>query len=257
MPYREKKFYSGEILEVGIYPISNQERKQPRKKKEKVSSIKQKNLNDKNAKKHFIRLVNNNFTDKDLVVHLTYTDNELPKDEEEAKRDTTNYIRRVKHYRKKHGLPEMKYMAVIEVGEKGKRLHHHVIMSGDIDRDVVEKLWGKGRANADRLKADENGYEALAKYMTKSQKVVKGTKAVKDQKGNKRWIQSRNLKQPDIKVNDYRYSKRKVEKLSKLPEDRETYEKLYPGYTFTECKPYVNEVTGKTYLYIKMRKLKI
>lgn len=250
MPYREKKIYSGNFLEVGVYPISKSERKQPRKKKEKLSSLKQKNLNDKNARKHFTRLANNNFTDNDIVVHLTYTDKELPENEEEAKRDTTNYIRRIKHYRKKHDLPEMKYMAVIEVGEKGKRLHHHVIMSGDIDRDVVEKLWGKGRANADRLKADENGYEALAKYMTKSQKVVKG------QEGKKRWIQSRNLKQPDIKVNDYRYSRRKVEKLSKLPEDRETFEKLYQGYIFTECKVSVNKETGKTYLYIRMRKLK-
>ncbi|KOF56796.1 hypothetical protein AGR56_09015 [Clostridium sp. DMHC 10] len=253
MPYREKKIYSGKILEVEVYPISCKERKQSRKKKEKRTSLKQKNLNDKNARKHFARLVNNNFTDNDIVAHLTYTDKELPENEEEAKRDITNYIRRIKHYRNKHGLPEMKYMAVIEVGEKGKRLHHHIIMSGDIDRDTVEKLWGKGRANADRLKADENGYEALAKYMTKSQKVTKDTKGTK---GNKRWIQSRNLKQPVIKVNDFKYTKKKVHEISTSPEDKEIFRKEYPEYFLNECKVTENQIMGGTYLYIKMRKLK-
>lgn len=51
MPYREKKIYSGDILEIEIYPISKIERKQKRKIKEKESKKKQKNLNDKNAKK--------------------------------------------------------------------------------------------------------------------------------------------------------------------------------------------------------------
>lgn len=244
MPYREKKIYSRKILEVEIYPISIQERKEKRKKKEKASLPKQKNLNDKNAKKHLIRLINTNFTDDDLAVHLTYTDGELPVDEEEAKKDVINYIRRIKHYRKKNGLPPLKYIAVIENGKKRKRIHHHILISG-MDRDVVEKLWAKGRANADRLKEDEYGYEGLARYITK------------DPKGNKRWVQSKNLKQPVIKVNDFKYSKRKVIELGKSPEDRETFQKLYPEYFLNECKVSINEINGGTYLYIKMRKLRI
>lgn len=42
MPYREKKIYSGQVLEVEIYPISKEERKQPRRKKEKLTLPKQK-----------------------------------------------------------------------------------------------------------------------------------------------------------------------------------------------------------------------
>ena len=38
VPYREKKIYSGRILEVEIYPITLQERKQSRRQKEKISS---------------------------------------------------------------------------------------------------------------------------------------------------------------------------------------------------------------------------
>lgn len=249
MPYREKKIYSGKMLEIEIYPVSNKERKQKREKKEKVSAPKQKNLNEKNAKKHLIRLINTNFTDQDLAVHLTYTQEELPGSEEEARKDVVNYIRRVKHYRKKNELPPLKYIAVIEFKEpeqtnKGIRIHHHIIMNG-MDRDIAEQLWGKGRANADRLKEDEYGYEGLARYITK------------DPRGSKRWTQSKNLKQPIIKVNDYKYSRRKVTQIAKCPEDRSQFENLYPGYIFTKCNTEVNDMTAGTHLYIKMRKLLI
>lgn len=247
MAYREKKIYSGKMLEIEIYPISKLERKQSRRKKEKMSLPKQKNLNEKNAKKHLIRLVNTNFTDEDLAVHLTYDNKNYPRSEEEARKDVANFIRRIKYYRRKNNLPELKYIAVIEYREpeRGKqiRLHHHIIMN-DIDRDVVEQLWGKGRANADRLKADEYAYEGLARYIAK------------DPKGSKRWTQSRNLKQPTVKVNDYKYSKRKVEQISKHPEDRQLFEKLYPGYILNDCEVQVNDINAGTYLYIKMRKLK-
>lgn len=247
MPYREKKIYSGNFLEVEIYPISFQERKQKRKKKQKESLKKQKNLNDKNAKKHLIRLLNTNFTNKDLSVTLTYDNKNLPGSLEEAKKDVVNYLRRIKHYLKKNNLPELKYIAVIEYKDKGKnnravRMHHHIIMSGDIDRDRVEELWKKGRANADRLKNDEFGYEGLARYITK------------DPKGNKRWTQSKNLKQPIVKVNDFKFSKRKVNELAKNQGSREEFESLYKGYVYRDYKVDVNEVTAGTYLYIKMQK---
>lgn len=249
MPYREKKIYSGKMLEVEIYPISLQDRKQKRKKKEKESAPKQKNLNDKNAKKHLIRLLNTNFTDEDLAVHLTYTEKNLPKSEEEARRDVANYLRRVKHYRKKNGLEPLKYIAVIEYkdqkeSKRGVRIHHHIVMNG-MDRDAAEQLWGKGRANADRLKADEWGYESLGRYITK------------DPKGNKRWTQSKNLKQPMVKVNDYKFNRKKTEDIVKSPEDGEMFEKLYPGYILNNCKTVINDITGDTYIYIKMRKLRI
>jgi len=250
VPYREKKVYTGKedrYLEVEFFPISLQERKQKRKKKIKESLPKQKNLNDKNARKHLIRLLNNNFTDRDLVIHLTYRDEHLPGSEKEARRDVTNFLRRVKHYRKKNGLPELKYIAVIEYrdqeeGKKALRIHHHIVLN-DMDRDVIENLWGRGRANADRLKADEFGYEALGRYITK------------DPRGSKRWTQSKNLKPPTVKVNDFRFSKRKIEEISKAPDDRYLFEKLYPGYIFSKCDVQVNDIVGGTYMYLKMRKL--
>lgn len=248
MPQREKKIYSGNILEIENYPITVPERRQTRRKKQMESLPKQKNLNDKNARKHVVRLINTNFTDMDIVVHLTYSDKYLPKSEEEARKDVTNYLKRVNYHRKKIGLPSLKYIAIVEFKEhdansKGVRMHHHIVMS-NTDRDLVEKLWKKGWVNTKRLQADESGYEALGRYITK------------DPKGKKRWIPSKNLKPPTVKVNDFRFSRAKVEKMAKTPEDRELFEKLYPGYIFTSCKVEVNEVTGKVSLYIKMRKIR-
>lgn len=248
MPYREKRIYSGKMLEIEIYPISKTERSKKRAKKEKESRKEQKNLNHKNSVKHQIRLINANFTDRDIVVHLTYDNKHLPKNEEEAMRDVSNYLRRLNYHRKKLRLPPMKYMAAIEYrepeeGKRGVRIHHHIIMS-EFDRDLAEQLWGKGRANADRLQADEYGYEGLARYIAK------------DPRGSRRWRQSQNLIQPIVKVNDYKYSKRKVSNISRYPEDRTQFETLYPGYIFNHCKIEVHDMTG-THLYIKMRKLRI
>lgn len=247
MPIREKKFYCGKYLDIEIYPITKQEQKQKRKKKEKESKKVQKNLNDKNAKKHLRRILNTNFTDEDVVVHLTYSEKNLASSEEEAVRDRNNFIRRVKNYRKKNGLSELKYVAVCEYKEATKdsrtrtRIHHHIVMSG-MDRDTLEKMWKKGRANADRLKENELGYEELANYIAK------------DPKGKKRWTQSRNLIMPEPKINDYKITRKKVWELSRSNDVRGELERMYSGYIFTGHKVEINDITAGTYIYIKMRR---
>jgi hypothetical protein len=222
-----------------------QEVKKPRTRKLKESRKAQKNLNDKNAKKQLIRLINANFDNRDLAVHLTYDSAHLPECIEGVQRDVQNYFRRIKSHRRKQGLPELKYIAVMEykdaeLTDRGIRIHLHVVMSG-MDRDAAEQLWGKGRVNADRLQADRHGYEGLARYIAK------------DPKGAKRWIQSKNLKQPVVTINDSRWSHRKVEQLSKVPDDRALLERLYRGFEFTEARPEVNPVTGEIHINIKMR----
>lgn len=249
MPYRVKEYYCGDYLELEIFPVTPKQVKQPRKLKKKESVPKQKNLNDKNSRKYFRRLVHLNFTDEDIVIHLTYKNDCLPKTEKEAQKDVENFLRRVKYRREKRGLPKLKYLAIIEhreegAGEKEIRIHHHVIMSGGIDRDELEHIWKKGRANADRLKADEYGYEALVNYVTK------------DPKGKKRWKPSLNLEKPEPKVSDYKYKKKRVEEIAKNPDDTEIFEKNYPGYFLTTCKVQINDYTAGIHLEIKLRKLK-
>lgn len=59
----------------------------------------------------------------------------MPNTEKEVIKDIQNYFRCIKAYRKKHGLPPVKYIYVVEC--KNGRWHWHGIMSA-IDRDVAE-----------------------------------------------------------------------------------------------------------------------
>ena len=199
MAIREKRFLCGKYLEVEIYPISKYEQKKSRSKKKMESRKEQKNLNDKNARKNLRRRIHANFDNRDLIVSLSYDAANLPSSEEAAIRDRNNYIRRIKNFRKKNGLSELKYISVLEYREATDdkrtktRIHHHIIISG-MDRDKAEELWGKGMANANRMQANELGFEELANYLSK------------DPRGKKRWSQSKNIVIPVPDINDYKYS---------------------------------------------------
>lgn len=245
MAYREKKIYSGDYMEVEIYPVSNYEQRQSRAQKTKLSLPKQQRLNDKNAKKHLTRLINNNFSKNDYHLTLTYSEKNIPTSAKEAAKDVRNYLRRLKYKRKKLGLDELKYIAVVEsLGKDGRkaRIHHHILIQGDMDRNEVEKLWNKGRCNSMILEPDEKGLSGLANYISKNAK------------SGKKWMQSRNLKQPTVLVNDYKYSKRKVEKLSRFGLPPRELEKIYKGWTISEAESSYNEIDGGIYITLFMRK---
>jgi len=229
--------------ECEIYPVWLHREEAARAKREIGSRQAQKNLNDKNAKKTIIRKINTNFTDKDIAVDLTYKG--MAPNEEQARRDIQNYIRRVKDYRKKHGLPDLKYVYVIEFDDtenSQKRIHHHLIMSS-MDRDVVEKLWGKGYANSRRLQPNEFGLEGIARYITK------------DPRGNKRWCASRNLENPKITVADYKITKRKVEKIARNENcASDIFQQLYKGYVFNDINIKYSDFVSGAYLYVRMRR---
>ena len=254
---REKKIFCGKSnLEVDIFPMTEDKRvrKGKRSKKKKLSAPKQRNLNDKNAKRYLVQVVNTNFSWGDLKVSLTYKDSELPKTLEDGQREVTNFRDRINRRRKKEGLPPGKFIVITEgtVEKGGPRLHHHMFMSGGLDRDTVESLWcrrrkkgekeGKriGFANADRLHPDDFGLEALARYLTK------------DPQGKKRWSGSQNLDKPVSRDNDHKYKKRQIETAIRN-DDKQFWEKQYPEYWLTEYKPVYNEFTGWS-VYLKLRK---
>lgn len=145
---RETKFYCKDFLEIYLYPVTEQSqvRTKSRGKKYRESSETQKLLNAKYAERKLVRLLHANFTDKDLAIGLDYADDTRPKTPEEAQRNFQNFLRRVKRLYKKAGAGEVKYISVIEFGEKSGNVHHHIVMSGGVDRDEIEKAWGLGRA---------------------------------------------------------------------------------------------------------------
>ena len=133
-------------------------------------------------------LMDANFGKNDLHVTLTYRG--TPPDYEQARKDVRNYLRAVKRMREKAGLPEMKYIYVLEEegadGEK-RRIHVHLMMTGGISREALEEKWGRGYANCDRLQPEEGtGLLELARYFTKQGM----------EKHRRAWSASKNLRQP-------------------------------------------------------------
>ena len=246
MPFREKRILSGEILEVEVYPISKDEIRKPRSKRMKETRKEQKRLNKENAKKHFKRLIYANFSNKAIVVTLTYEKLIKPKNEINVTKDFQNFVRRLKYILKKETGDDLKYLSVIEDGEDGKNYHIHAILecvSGILELKKVEKTWGKGFTNMNRLRTHPDDVEGLAEYF------------LENPKGKKKWMQSKGLVIPEPKVNDTKYRSRKdIRELSNAVFDREEIEKRYPGYEYIRGNSETNLIYGGDYITILMRR---
>lgn len=232
--YREKRYACGEYLDVYIYPVFSQISKTGRRGKRRASSEAQKKLNQRHREEKLVRLLHANFTPDDLEIHLTYETQ--PESPEEAARLVRNFIRRVQRARKKQGLPPLKYIVVTERGSKNGRYHHHVTLSGGMDRDELESLWGLGYANSRRLQFTESGLSGLGHYI------------VKDPVGKKAWNASKNLIDPEPKTRDGRISGRQADELAKDTTNNAEFEKLYPGYFLSEAGAWHNDINGGRYI---------
>ncbi|WHP40742.1 hypothetical protein QIX46_19650 [Lysinibacillus boronitolerans] len=251
--YRKVTIKSGDILEVEIYPLgANKGGKRGRKKQE--SRTVQANLNNKNAVKYLIRLLNTNFTDKDLTLTLTYSNEHLPANPEQAKKDMENYLRRIKRSMKKEQPGEkLKYVYVTEYEydeEKGKkRIHHHLVMNFR-NREIAKEKWnGRGRVSAEELEPNHFGLEGLARYLAKDKKN-------KNKNGTKSYTPSRNLKKPTITIADSKVTRRRVEKLATGElEAQDYFEKLYKGYQFNDMEVKYSDFVNGAYLYVRMKRI--
>ena len=108
---REKKTDCANYREVDIIPrteAAEQATRGKRGKKRKVNAQKQKDLNDKNAKRYLVQLGNGNFSIGDLHTSCTYSEENLPGTVEEAEKIVTNYLRRIAYRRNKLGLEPLK-----------------------------------------------------------------------------------------------------------------------------------------------------
>lgn len=243
--YATKTIKSGNQFEVEIYPEYTRKQLKKEKSIQKKTKKAQKNLNDKNARKKLIRLVNCNFNDKDIWATLTYSADYPPETMEEAQKNIRNYIRRIKRRRIKLSLPEARYIYVTEwnMSKKKKiRCHHHLIIDGSMSMDELEELWKFGRRNnTRRIKKGVDGLTGLAEYVSK------------DPCGSKRWCASKNLKKPIIKKNHRDFSMKKIRMMiANNNLIREFIEKKYPGMIYLNEQARFNIFNGRTYFYIQL-----
>lgn len=253
--YATKEIEAGNQFEVEIYPEFIRAKDIPRGSKKNVSTKSQSNLNDRKSRKEFERKLNANFKDGDLWITHTYDNEHLPESIEEAQKNMKRYIDRLRYQRKKRGLPQIKYLYVTEwISEDGEcvRCHHHIVMDGLLDMDVVEKQWKLGkRSECRRIDySPEHGLNGLANYMTKVM-----TQQRRNRKSIKMWKGSTNLIKPKPKKNHYKFLKHKVMNMVRDNNMVEEYmKKEYPDFIYEDTRICFNEVNCLFYIYTRMRR---
>lgn len=249
MHYCTKTEKAGDTLVLTVYPIlGRSDRAKAEAARKAMSRERQTRYNRERARRRLALLMDANFGRNDLHVTLTYRG--TPPDYEQARKDVRNYLRAVKRMREKAGLPEMKYIYVIEEeggdGEK-RRIHVHLMMTGGVSREALEEKWGRGYANCDRLQPEEGtGLLELARYFTK----------LEQEKHRRAWSASKNLRQPRTTVSRTRMSNARVRRLcQEMPGNAaEIMGKLYPAYKLGAVEPYVSDWIPGVYLRIRLRR---
>lgn len=249
MHYCTKTEKAGDTLVLTVYPIlGRSDRAKAEAARKAMSRERQTRYNRERARRRLALLMDANFGRNDLHVTLTYRG--TPPDYEQARKDVRNYLRAVKRMREKAGMPEMKYIYVLEEeggdGEK-RRIHVHLMMTGGISREALEEKWGRGYANCDRLQPEEGtGLLELARYFTKQGM----------EKHRRAWSASKNLRKPRTTVSRTRMSNARVRRLcQEIPGNAaEIMGKLYPAYKLGAVEPYVSDWIPGVYLRIRLRR---
>ena len=248
MGYRTRTIKAGPRLEVEIYPLFGRETSgRLRAEKKNLTPEDVQRNNEERSIRQLVRLMDENFGEEDL--HLTLTYNGTPPAYRRAKADAYNFLRAVKRRREKAGMPELKYVYSVGGGEGTKeRTHVHIVLTGGISREELEEIWEKGYANADHLQPNENGLEALARYLAGQQK--------SRIKGRRRWVTSRNLRKPKQRTSDTKVSNGRVKRLAHdFPNSvKEIMEKLFQGYGHVKTIMRYSDVVDGVYIRTVMRR---
>lgn len=240
---------AGNMLNVRVYPIwGRSERAKAEGIRKGLSEEQQRRHNREKAARRLRLLCEANFGAGDVHVTLTYR-GEAPA-WQRAGKDVGNFLRAIRRLRRRRGLPEMRYLYVIEEedGEGApRRIHVHLLMSGGISREEIEGKWNRGYANADSLQPDAaDGLKALAAYLTKTRR----------EKHQRQWSSSTNLIKPKTTVSRTRMSNRRVRQLCSAlpPEAAEAVEQVFRGYRLTECRVWTSEWVNGVYVDVWLRR---
>lgn len=165
---------------------------QERKRIREVTAEQIARTNCNSAQRKLELLMAANFEMEDLVITPTYRDTDLPDSADVTRRRLGKVFKQLRAYRKARGLPELKYIYVLEGRHGDHRPHAHIIMNAsEGDLELFKSLWIWGddvQLNYIR----DRGYDGWAGYLTKERREA-------SLNGKKQWVGSRNLKQPEIK----------------------------------------------------------
>ena len=182
MPYREKRIYSGAMLEIERVHCTRSGRCICRRGSGNGTGKAQERINLKNARKRLMRLLCENFTKGDLFVTLTFDQLLCAED---RKKELAKFLRKLRTLCRRKSGQDLRYICVQE--DRAVRPHFHLVC-GAFDPSVMElqELWPFGRIDVGTLDGNPD-YGWMARYLTKQ----KG-----DFRHKKRWNQSKNLREP-------------------------------------------------------------
>lgn len=145
--------------------------------------------NANTAQRKLEMLMATNFDEGDLVLTVTYRDGDLPDSADVTRKHLGKVFAQMRAYRKARGLPDLKYIYVLEGRHGDHRPHAHIIINatgGDLE--LMRSLWIWG----DDIQLNyirERGYDGWAGYLTKERREA-------SLNGKKQFVGSRNLSRP-------------------------------------------------------------
>lgn len=244
--YRVKVYSCGEYMDFYGYqvfqvPPSCRSGKRVRRKPTRKM---QEKLNWRHAAEKLTRILNTNFTEDDLSLTLTFREN--PINDEAAKKAIQKFLRKIR-YRFKKLERELKYVWQLEKSKKG-RYHIHMVLTGGIDRDELEKLWGNGYANSKRLQFDQHGLAALSRYIGKS-----CVDSEEERVTYRSYNGSKNLIDPEPEISDSKIrSRKRMQELADM--DWNLWHELYPEYEVADLYSYTSEDYGGIYIFARLHR---
>lgn len=163
--------------------------KQERKRIREVTEEQIQRTNANTAQRKLEMLMATNFDETDLVLTVTYRDADLPDSADVTRKHLGKVFAQMRAYRKARGLPDLKYIYVLEGRHGDHRPHAHIIINatgGDLE--LMRSLWIWG----DDIQLNyirERGYDGWAGYLTKERREA-------SLNGKKQFVGSRNLARP-------------------------------------------------------------
>ena len=181
---------AGRLVWDAVYTVPRPNAsKQERKRIREVTEEQVQRTNANTAQRKLEQLIACNFADNDLVLTATYRDEDLPESADVTRKRLNKIFTQMRKYRKARGLPDLKYIYVLEGRHGDHRPHAHIIINaigGDLELFKSLWLWGDDvQLNYIR----ERGYDGWAGYLTKERREA-------SLNGKKQFVPSRNLDRP-------------------------------------------------------------
>ncbi len=187
---RRKTIRAGRLVWDVTYTVARPNAsKQERKRIREVTEEQIQRTNANTAQRKLEMLMATNFDDTDLVLTVTYRDADLPESADVTRKHLGKVFAQMRAYRKARGLPDLKYIYVLEGRHGDHRPHAHIIINatgGDLE--LMRSLWIWG----DDIQLNyirERGYDGWAGYLTKERREA-------SLNGKKQFVGSRNLARP-------------------------------------------------------------